>query len=212
MKSLIFLGSIAAAVHGYVQLPSGSTSFTQYSGCGSPACGIAASGYTAAINQLAFGSAPGLGPGDACGRCFQLTGQADPYSPSFTGPFKSIVVKVTDMCPVSGNEQWCGQTTSNPVNSFGTEFHFDICEDTGGAGAFFPAGHTALTGTFTEVSCSEWSGSDGGALWNGACIKGESAALWPGGVGCGNQGKTLSMRSECKHLILLYRNFCIRVD
>ncbi|KAJ3929288.1 MAG: endoglucanase V-like protein [Lentinula lateritia] len=194
MRSFIVLFSIVAAVHGWVQQPSGSTSFTQYSGCGSPACGISASGYTAAINQLAFGSSPGLGAGDACGRCFQLTGTADPYSPSFTGPFKSIVVKVTDMCPAAGNQQWCGQTSSNTVNSFGKEFHFDICEDTGGAGAFFPSGHTALTGTFTEVSCSEWSGSDGGALWNGACIKGESAALWPGGVGCGNQG-TLNLRS-----------------
>ncbi|GAW00966.1 endoglucanase V-like protein [Lentinula edodes] len=152
MRSFIILLSIVAAVHGWVQQPSGSTSFTQYSGCGSPACGISASGYTAAINQLAFGSSPGLGAGDACGRCFQLTGTADPYSPSFTGPFKSIVVKVTDMCPAAGNQQWCGQTSSNTLNSFGKEFHFDICEDTGGAGAFFPSGHTALTGTFTEAS------------------------------------------------------------
>ncbi|KAJ3822974.1 RlpA-like double-psi beta-barrel-protein domain-containing protein-containing protein [Lentinula raphanica] len=139
------------AVKGYLQLPSGNTSFTQYSGCGSPACGVTGSGFTAAMNQLAFGSVPGLGAGDACGRCFALTGTADPFSPAYTGPFNSIIVKVTDMCPVAGNEQWCGQTTSNPVNSFGTEFHFDICEDTGGAAAFFPSGHTALTGTFTEV-------------------------------------------------------------
>lgn len=76
-----------------------------YSGCAQPACGIAASGYTAAISQLAFGSTPGIGPGDACGRCFALTGTADPFSPAYTGPFgKSIVVKVTDMCPVAGNE------------------------------------------------------------------------------------------------------------
>lgn len=62
------------------------------------ACGKTASGYTAAINQLAFGSGPGLGAGDACGRCFALTGNADPYSPNYTGPFgKSIVVKVTDL-------------------------------------------------------------------------------------------------------------------
>ncbi|KAJ4492556.1 endoglucanase V-like protein [Lentinula edodes] len=172
-------------VRGYLQLPSGNTSFTQYSGCGSPACGVTATGFTAAINQLAFGSVPGLGAGDACGRCFALTGAADPYSPAFTGPFNSIIVKVTDMCPVEGNEQWCGQTTSDPINSFGTEFHFDICEDTGGASAFFPSGHTALTGSFVEVSCSEWSGSDGSDLWNGACISGESAALWPGGLGVG---------------------------
>jgi hypothetical protein len=80
---------------------------------------MTATGYTAAISQLAFGSAPGLGAGDACGRCFSLTASADPYSPAYTGPFKSVIVKVTDMCPAAGNEQWCGQTTSNPTNSFG---------------------------------------------------------------------------------------------
>lgn len=61
------------------------------------ACGKTGSGFTAAINQLAFGSAPGLGAGDACGRCFALTGTADPFSPAYTGPFHSIVVKVTDL-------------------------------------------------------------------------------------------------------------------
>ena len=65
---------------------------------------------------------------------------------------------------------------------------FDICEDSGGANVFFPSGHGALTGTYTEVSCSQWSGSDGGPLWNGACIKGESAGNWPS-TGCGNQGQ-----------------------
>lgn len=82
---------------------------------------------------------------------------------------------------------------------------FDICEDTGGAAKFFPsgqlilmtdtslcaynfAGHGALTGTFTEVSCSQWSGSDGGPLWNGACLDGENAANWPS-VACGNKGE-----------------------
>jgi hypothetical protein len=64
---------------------------------------------------------------------------------------------------------------------------FDLCEDTGAAAAFFPSGHGALTGTYKEVSCSEWSGSDGSALWNGACLAGESASFWPA-VACGNQG------------------------
>ncbi|EMD39289.1 glycoside hydrolase family 45 protein [Gelatoporia subvermispora B] len=176
------------ATDGYIQQTSGTSTFTMYSGCSSPACGISASGFTAAINQLSFGSEPGLGPGDACGRCFALTGTEDPYSPSYTGPFNSIVVKVTDLCPVSGNQQFCGQTTASDTNTFDAPFHFDICEDTGGSAAFFPSGHGALKGTFQEVSCSEWSGSDGSSLWNGACIKGESAGLWPSGVGCGNQG------------------------
>ncbi|KAJ7460658.1 RlpA-like double-psi beta-barrel-protein domain-containing protein-containing protein [Mycena latifolia] len=161
-----------------------------YTGCAQPACGIAASGYSAAISQLAFGSAPGIGPGDACGRCFALTGTADPYSPAFTGPFgKSIVVKVTDMCPVAGNEPWCGQTATDQANQFNMPVHFDICEDTGGAGVFFPNGHGALLGTWSEVSCSLWSGSDGSALWTGACISGENAPLWPS-TGCGNQGSS----------------------
>ena len=77
---------------------------------------MAASGYTAAVNQLTFGSGPGLGPGDACGRCFSLTANADPYSPSYTGPFHTIIVKVTDLCPVAGNQEWCGQSQSNPNN------------------------------------------------------------------------------------------------
>ena len=89
-----------------------------------PACGISASGFTAAISQLAFGSGPGLGAGDACGRCFALTGSQDPYSPSYTGPFKTVVVKVTDLCPEQGNEQWCGQTTSDPTNSFGASTQY----------------------------------------------------------------------------------------
>lgn len=50
------------------------------------------------------------------------------------------------------------------------------------------AGHGALTGSFQEVSCSEWSGSDGSPEWNGACLKGEGAGLWPA-VGCGNKGE-----------------------
>jgi len=172
---------------GYIQNPSGTASFTMYSGCGSPACGKSATGYTAAISQLAFGSLPGSGAGDACGRCFSLTGSADPYSPSYTGPFHSIVVKVTDMCPAAGNAVWCGQTTADPTNQYGKPVHFDICEDTGGSNVFFPSGHGALTGTYTEVSCSEWSGSDGSSLWNGACLAGETAPIWPS-TGCGNQG------------------------
>jgi len=181
-------GTTAPGAGGYRQVTSGTSSFTMYSGCADPACGVAANGYTAAILQLAFGSVPGIGPGDACGRCFALTANADPYSPSYTGPFgKSIVVKVTDMCPAAGNEQWCGQTQSNPVNSFGMQYHFDLCEDTGASGVFFPSGHGALLGSFQEVSCSQWSGSDGSPQWTGACIAGESAPLWPS-VGCGNQG------------------------
>ena len=78
------------------------------------------------MSQLAFGSVPGLGAGNACGRCFEITGDYDPYDPSFTGPFNKIVVKDTDMCPVQGNEQWCGQTTKNPVNSYNASVQYVV--------------------------------------------------------------------------------------
>jgi len=75
------------ATGGYLQNPSGAASFTMYTGCETPACGIAAStGFTATMDQLSFGAAPGEGAGDACGRCFALTGKADPISPNFGGP------------------------------------------------------------------------------------------------------------------------------
>lgn len=201
MKSVFVLIStfiLAVAVNGsalleprtqgnYVQMPSGTASFTYYYGCGAPACGKTASGYTAAMNQLSFGAPSGVGPGDACGRCFSLTGSADPYSPNNKGPFKSIVVKVTDLCPVQGNEQWCGQKVSNSVNSFGKSAHFDLCQDSGAPAAFFPSGNGALTGTYQEVPCTQWSGSEGSSLWNGACLAEDNIGNWPS-TGCGNQG------------------------
>ncbi|KAN0129831.1 endoglucanase V-like protein [Lactarius tabidus] len=188
------------ATDGYVQEPNGTASFTFYSGCQSPACGETTTnttggiggtnGFSAAVSQLAFGSEPGLGAGNACGRCFELTGEKDPYDLSFNGPFKTIIVKATDMCPVQGNEQWCGQTTQNPVNSFGASMHFDLCQDSGAAEAFFTTGHGAFTGSYRETNCKNWAGSDSGnLLWNGACLDGEKARTWPKqGNGCPNKG------------------------
>jgi hypothetical protein len=176
-------------------------------------------GFSAAVSQLAFGSEPGLGAGNACGRCFELTGEKDPYDLSFNGPFKTIIVKATDMCPVQGNEQWCGQTTQNPVNSFGASmqyvvhilipcvcksaysprFHrsFDLCQDSGAAEAFFTTGHGAFTGSYRETNCKNWAGSDSGnLLWNGACLDGEKARTWPKqGNGCPNKGTKLFLPS-----------------
>ena len=101
LSSLVGLG-LAASANAWLQDPSGTASFTYYSGCGQAgmvfgssvrrllmlddsACGKTANGFTAAISQLTFGSSPGLGAGDVCGRCFSITGKADPYSPSFSG-------------------------------------------------------------------------------------------------------------------------------
>ena len=67
---------------------------------------------------------------------------------------------------------------------------FDLCHDSGAPDAFFPSGNGALTGTYEEVSCTEWSGSDGSSLWNGACLAEENISNWPS-TGCGNQGTKL---------------------
>ncbi|KAH9030805.1 RlpA-like double-psi beta-barrel-protein domain-containing protein-containing protein [Lactarius pseudohatsudake] len=139
------------------------------------------------MSELTFGAQSGLGPGDACGRCFQVTGDSDPSTPSFVGPFNSIVVKVTNLCPASSNEQFCGQTTSQTTNSFSMSVHFELCQDTGTDHAFFPSGHGALTGMYQEVSCSQWSGTDSPILQDSGCLVGESADNWPA-VGCDNKG------------------------
>lgn len=177
------------ATGGYVQIATNNASFTYYSGCNAPACGKTAAGFTAAMSQLSFGAPPGLGAGDACGRCFAITGTQDPYSPQYTGSMgNTIVVRVTDLCPVAGNYEFCGQTTGNPLNQHKQPVHFDLCQDSGAPQAFFPKGRGALTGYYIEVSCTLWAGSgEGNALWPGACLAPETAPNWPSSA-CGNQG------------------------
>jgi len=172
---------------GWAQVAQGEASFTVYNGCQSASCGgRISSGYTAAVNTRAFGATSSFG--DACGRCFSITGTKDPYSPSYTGPFeKPIIVKVNDLCPAESNTVWCSQSQENPLNQFGQPMHFDLCADSG-ADAFFPPGRGALLGTYEEVSCDEWTGSQcPDPLWNDWCMADTSTGLWPA-KGCGNNG------------------------
>jgi len=216
MKSalaLVFLSTVAFASHGVVhrhrctshtqsesetngtstnggwcQAPSGSASFTAYTGCSYPSCGITTHGYTAAVNTCAFGAHSGAG--DACGRCFKITSNKDPYTSSFTGPFGSIVVKANDLCPHSedGSPPWCDQSVSKPLNQFNMSMHFDLCIDSGAAGAFFTDGRGSMLGTFEEVPCKgNWNGDEGGSLWGGSCMANDTTGLWPA-IGCGNHG------------------------
>lgn len=80
------------------------------------ACGCTADSThypTAAMSQMAYGSSTAYGPG--CGRCFNLTllntfTSVPPFYPDVT---KSVVVKVTDLCPLGGNG-WCSATAGQP--------------------------------------------------------------------------------------------------
>ncbi len=65
---------------------------------------------------------------------------------------------------------------------------FDLCIDSGAAGAFFPGDRGAMLGTFEEVQCEgNWEGSEDKSLWNGSCMASDTNPLWPA-VGCGNRG------------------------
>lgn len=69
---------------------------------------------TAALSQMAFGSSQNYGP--SCGRCFKLT-LLNSYTaspPFFPATHPSVVVKVTDLCPLS-QTGWCS-ATENKTN------------------------------------------------------------------------------------------------
>ncbi|KAH9931086.1 RlpA-like double-psi beta-barrel-protein domain-containing protein-containing protein [Epithele typhae] len=79
---------------------------------------------TAAMSQYAYGSSTAYGPG--CGRCFQIT-LLNTYTgtpPFFPNVTKSVVIKVTDLCPVGG-AGWCSATPDKP-NQSGQYINFDL--------------------------------------------------------------------------------------
>ena len=61
-----------------------------------------------------------------------------------------------------------------------------------------------MLGTYEEVSCDEWSGTDGEILWNGSCMAGEKSGLWPE-QGCPNRGANLLLA----RVIMQFRLMCI---
>lgn len=126
---------------------------------------------TAALSQMAYGSSTSYGP--SCGRCFNLT-LLNPVvaNPPFTpSEVKYIVVKITDLCPLSQNG-WCSGTTTK-VNPAGTYLNFDLAFPSSAVPAdFFPSDED-LYGykdfgvwniTYQSVPClSAWAGSKNAA-------------------------------------------------
>ncbi|KAF8757209.1 hypothetical protein RHS01_04068 [Rhizoctonia solani] len=115
--------------YGWTYAESGIATMTHYTMNGTiAACGCTGgSTYypTAALSSLAYGSDGSVGFGPSCGRCFNLTLLNTFLStpPFYPNPTKSIVVKVTDLCPsISG---WCDATESKP-NDGGAWLNFDL--------------------------------------------------------------------------------------
>lgn len=75
-----------------------------------------------------------------------------------------------------------GMLTPKPTNR-----SFDLCDLQGASQAFFPGTRLAMYGTYQEVPCSLWKGSDGYPIWNGSCMADTNAAFWPTPA-CGNEG------------------------
>jgi len=167
--------------------PSGLATMTHYelpvdfiASCG---CTAASTHYpTAALSQLAYGSTASYGPG--CGRCFKLallnTFLSTPEF--FPQTMKSIVVKITDLCPGS---TWCGATPNKP-NQAGAFLNFDLAFPSAAIPSdFFPSNQSLYGYTdfgvwnisYAAVPCEDsWPGSNNPAalgsvpsLEDGAC-------------------------------------------
>ncbi|KAF9452711.1 hypothetical protein P691DRAFT_756102 [Macrolepiota fuliginosa MF-IS2] len=122
---------------------------------------------TAALSQMAYGSSNSYGP--ACGRCFKLTLinpviATPPFHPS---QVKSIVVKVTDLCPLS-QDGWCSGQANKP-NAAGVYLNFDLAYPSNAIpNDFFPSDEKTYGYTdfgvwnisYESVSClPNWSGA-----------------------------------------------------
>jgi hypothetical protein len=121
---------------------------------------------TAAASAPIFGA--GTWCGNGCGKCFKLTPTAIGASPEGTGApdLTSLVVKVTNLCPYSGNENWCAYD----VNSFGYEAHFDLM-DYNMAGVVTSMGWNNPEVTYEEVDCA----ANGYVDWQCQCASGSSS-------------------------------------
>jgi len=144
-------------------------SFTEYGAgdsFGSGNCNTATSacgfynnpGFNAAISQNFYGAGPGAGKGPGCGLCWRLTPQTDSSGNALSGA-KSIVVKINNLCPASGNPL-CSQSSQTSTNQYGAVVNFDTCKDDGASAALFGSSGAGLAiGTAQQVDCSQWSGS-----------------------------------------------------
>ncbi|KII92808.1 hypothetical protein PLICRDRAFT_37602 [Plicaturopsis crispa FD-325 SS-3] len=183
---LLLVDTVAAQWIQYA--PNGTATMTHYTipldfvaSCG---CTPASTHYaTAAMSQYAFGSSTSYGPG--CGRCFNLTLlntflSDPPFYPTVT---KSVVVKVTDLCPFLENG-WCGATTEK-TNPGGAYINFDLAFPSPAIpDDFFPSNATLYGYTdfgvwnvsYESVDCNpDWPGSKEAAAVGSEAILGTSA-------------------------------------
>ncbi|TFK54114.1 hypothetical protein OE88DRAFT_1654609 [Heliocybe sulcata] len=200
------LSALSATAQWIQYPPNGYATMTHYT---MPANFIAACGCTtetenyptAAMSQYAFGSSTSYGPG--CGRCFNVTllntfTSDPPFYPTET---KSVIIKVTDLCPIGG-DGWCSATPSKP-NPAGAYINFDLVYPSSAIpDNFFPS-NVSLYGytdfgvwniSYATVSCTDWAGYKNAAALGSVTSLG-SAACCPSNP-TGNSNNTCPSFSE----------------
>lgn len=184
LSLLVLLANIVLSSPSSASVPiSGRATLTHYdlplnyiASCG---CVPASTHYpTAAINSMAYGSNNSYGP--TCGVCFRLELESTPRSPpppdgngvnfntSSQNIAPSVVVKITDDCPLGGD--WCTQTEDYPINSLGSHIHFDLAWPSMAiSDTFFPTDQGRDYGvwwtSYQVVDCNQWSGYTDKQAW-----------------------------------------------
>ena len=132
MKFALLIG-IILALFGTSFCLTGTATTTRYTMADThkTACGctkIAGFQYTAAGSFPLFSAKKNTWCGSGCGQCFRLTAQGNSAT-AYTGKGGkgTIDVIVTDVCPATGNQEWC----SVPKNKYGYSYHFDLNDGQG---------------------------------------------------------------------------------
>jgi len=189
--------------------PTGSATLTHYdlprdyvASCG---CMPASTHYpTAALSQMAYGSSTAFGP--ACGKCFNLTLLNPVYAnPPFHPPStRSIVVKITDLCPLSKGG-WCSgtETKTDPAGQY---LNFDLAFPSQAIPTdFFPSdlklyGYTDFgvwNITYQTVACQpNWAGSNDSAALGSVTNLGQESVCCPANLATGNPNDTCPSYSD----------------
>ncbi|KAI9701731.1 MAG: hypothetical protein M1820_006359 [Bogoriella megaspora] len=161
------------------------------------ACGFYTNpGFSAAVSQNLYGAPPGAGSGPICGTCWRLNATTNPYNNRAIGT--SIIVKVNNLCPASGNPL-CAQSdlSDSSTNQFGGVVDFNLCRDDGASAALFGDSGTGLAvGSAEEVDCGDWKGTVTSAP-NGGGSGGGSGNTGTGDTGTGDSGNYDSGNYDC---------------
>lgn len=142
----------------YNGLPCAST--TRYWDGQMGACGCGTGNEAPFSWQWTLGTAAGSAPiygsgtwcGSGCGKCYQLTPTAVGASPDGRGApnLTPLVIKVTNLCPYTGNEQWCAYD----INTYGYDAHFDLMDHNMAGLISVTMGWDNPEVTYQEVDCA----------------------------------------------------------